>query len=90
MLTPEDRESLRRAAREILASRPGNSFPLPGIRRRIEQGKLVDCKFADDDLRAALSLLLGLEHIATTRDPLGATEYFTATAAGILAFERGE
>ena len=83
-------ETLRHAAREVLASRPGNALDLRGIRRRIELGKLVDFNFTDADLRGALSFLLGLEHLTSTHNSLGATEYFIATSAGILAFERGQ
>lgn len=90
MLNPGQNEQLRHAAREVLAARPGASLDLRGIRRRIDKDKLVDFKFEDADLRAALSFLLGLEHISTTRDSLGATEYFQATTAGILAFERNQ
>lgn len=86
----EQKETLRRSAREVLASRPGISLPLSGIRRRIDQEKLMDNVYTDSELRGALSLLAGIEHVDITRDPLGSTEYFQATSAGILAFERGE
>lgn len=89
-LSHEEREALRRAAFEILATRPGVALPLIGVRRRIESGRMVDFPFSDPELRGALSLLSGLGHCEITHDALGATEYFQATATGTLAFERGE
>lgn len=89
MATPSA-EQLRHAAREVLASRPGVALPLPGIRRRIEQGSLVDGKINDEELRAALAVLIGLGQVDVAHDKLGSTEHFKATAAGVMAFERGE
>lgn len=83
-------ESLRHAAREVLASRPGIALPLPGIRRRIEQGSLVDGKFDNEELRAALAVLIGLNQVDVAHDKLGSTEHFKATSEGVLAFERGQ
>lgn len=90
MPTHQHNESLRLAAREVLASRPGVALPLPGIRRRIEQATLVDHKFTEEELRAALAVLIGLKQIEVTYDQLGSTEHFQATSEGILAFERGQ
>jgi hypothetical protein len=89
-LNPEQREALRRAAREVLATRPGIALPLSGIRRRIDQDKLVDCPFTDSELRGALSLLLAIDHVHMTHDALGSTEHFQASGPGILAFERNQ
>lgn len=83
-------ESLRHAAREVLASRPGIALPLPGIRRRIEQGNLIDGKFDNEELRAALAVLIGLNQVDVAHDKLGSTEHFKATSEGVLAFERGQ
>lgn len=89
-LSHEAREALRRAAFEILATRPGVALPLSGVRRRIEADRMVDFPFFDPELRGALSLLSGLGHCQITHDGLGATEYFQATATGVLTFERGQ
>ena len=83
-------ESLRLAAREVLATRPGIALDARGIRRRIEQDQLVDFRFTDDELRAALAVLIALRQAGVEHGPLGATEHFQATAEGILAFERGQ
>lgn len=83
-------ESLRYAAREVLASRPGIALPLPGIRRRIEQGNLTDAAFTNEELRAALAVLIGLGQVDVAFNQLGSTEHFQATAEGVLAFERGQ
>lgn len=90
MATHQQNESLRLAAREVLASRPGVALDLRGIRRRIEQEQHVDFRFTEDELRAALAVLEGLKWIAITHGALGATEHFQATSEGILAFERGQ
>lgn len=83
-------EALRFAARETLAARAGVALDLRGIRRRIDQEKLVDFTYTDDDLRAALAVLISLRQVAVSHSTLGATEHFQATAEGILAFERGQ
>jgi hypothetical protein len=83
------REELRHAALEVLASRPGISLDLPAIRRRIEQPRLVDDPFTDGELRQALAVLIALGLVRLTYDPLGSTEHFQAEAAGVLHYERG-
>jgi len=89
MISNSQKEELRHAAREVLATRPGTALDIRGIRRRIEQGKLLDFGFDDVDLRAALAVLAGKDQITIVHDGLGSTEHFIATAEGILAFERG-
>lgn len=89
MATNPTAEELRHAALEVLASRPGIALPLPGIRRRIEQGNLIDGKIADEELRAALAVLISLGLADVAHDKLGSTEHFQATGEGVLAFERG-
>jgi len=83
-------EQLRVAAREVLATRPGIALDLPGIRRRIDQDKLVEFAYTNVELRGTMTLLLDLGQITLIHGTLGATEYFRATAAGMLAFERGQ
>lgn len=83
-------EALRFAAREVLASRPGVALDARGIRRRIEQDQLIDFTPTEEQLRAALAVLEGLNQITISYLPLGTTEHFRATSEGILAFERGQ
>lgn len=90
MSTAPINEELRRAVREVLATRPNVALPLAGIRRRIETGRMVDGAFTDDGLRAALIFWLGVNQIKQSYDTAGSTEYFQATTEGILAFERGQ
>ena len=54
--------------------------------------KEVDFLFEEPDLVAALTLLKGLSPalVASTRDELGASEYWSATSAGVLKVERRE
>lgn len=89
MITLAQKEELRHAALEVLAARVGTALPLPGISRRISDDDMLDFTFEPGELRAALSLLAGLGHVGIERDSLGSTEYFTASASGVLAFERG-
>jgi len=83
-------EQLRVAAREVLAKRPGTALELSGIRRRIEHDKIVDFAYSDRELRGAVAVLIDMEQVKIANGALGKSEYFSATAAGILAFERGQ
>ena len=88
MATNSETEQLRLAAREVLAARPGVAFKLPAIRKRIVDDALVDHAFTDEELRGALSFLIADGQMKVFHGDLGATEYFEATAVGILKFER--
>lgn len=87
--TNAQKEELRHAALEVLAARPGTALDLTQIRRRIDQGKVIEFACDNTDLRQALSVLSALEFVRISHDALGSTEYFEAEAAGILAHERG-
>lgn len=89
MIDNAQKEELRRAVLEVLATREGNALNLAGIRRRIEQGQMVDFKFIDEVLNAALVFLEGLKLVSLQHDGLGATKYWQATSNGVLAHERG-
>ena len=84
--TPQNREDLRRACRAHLAVRPGVAQSAGTIHSAVRRETPCTLGQASD----ALKFLVALGHLAETRDPLGATLYYQATAAGILAHERGE
>lgn len=72
---------------DILATRHPVALPPQAIRRRaaIE----MDFTLEDADVIAALELLAGLGLVKSETDSLGSMKYWNATAAGVLAFERG-
>jgi len=76
------REEVRREARAYLAERQGLAFAAASIARAI--------RAEPEETKQALTFLVGLGQVAPTADALGATQYFQATAAGVLAHERGE
>jgi hypothetical protein len=89
-MNSEQNEALRRAALEVLAARHPVAMPSRAIRRRIETEQLVDFRFEDEALLSALSFLEDSDYLSLSLDSLGSTAYWRATAAGKLAFERGE
>lgn len=84
--TQQAREELRRACRAHLAERPGISQSAGTVHSAVRR----ELRCGLGQVAEALSFLVALGHLAETRDPLGATLYYQATAAGILAHERGE
>lgn len=87
-LTQPQREDLRRAVREQLVAAQTVALTVAMVQRRVERTRLLDFDFTTRDVEAALSLLVGLAHAKEEADPLGATKYYQATAAGVLAQER--
>jgi hypothetical protein len=84
--TQQDREDLRRAVRAHLAQRPGIAQCAATLQSRVRR----ECPCNVAQVTAAAKFLVALGHLAETPDSLGATPYYQATAAGILAHERGE
>lgn len=80
-------ETLRHLCLEILAARAHMALSRRAIRR--VAAAEVDFKFTDDELDAAFTLLKDMGFVRKEPDPLGATEYWQATGAGVLAYERG-
>jgi hypothetical protein len=80
------KEEIRHDCLAFLAARPTLSFPADAVERGLRrEGSAA----SPQDVREALELLTGLDLAAATRDPLGSTYYYQATAAGVLAHERG-
>lgn len=85
-MNPADAEILRHAALDALALRHPTALTSRALRRAME--KEVDFSFTDADLASALEVLRGKNLAAFELDPLGSTQWWTATADGKLATER--
>ena len=81
------REEIRRAVRAHLVERPGLSQGPSTIRLSLRHTIL---NVTIDEVNAAITFLVSLRHLEVVKEPLGATEYFRATAEGTLAHERGQ
>lgn len=91
MLTQTQREDLRLAVREVLVAAGQVAFPADVIARRVARLRILDFVPEVPEVEAALALLAGLVPAQVQIHPhaLGATSHYQATAAGILAQERG-
>jgi hypothetical protein len=88
-LPQERREECRRGVLGFLAGRQAVAHHPKTLRRRLNDGHEAD--YTDAEIEAALAFL-GLAEPPLVRsipDALGATKYYQATAAGVLAHERG-
>jgi len=86
-MTPEQAEQLRHATREFLAVRFPTAHAPRAILRTV--AREVDFPVTESDVITACQFLAGLSEAKFERDPLGATNYWSATSAGVLAHERG-
>ncbi len=82
----ERREECRSAVRAHLALRQVLACHPQDIRRRLNAGHVND--FSLEEVEAACLFLLGLGHAEEVRAELGATVFYKATSAGVLACER--
>jgi hypothetical protein len=80
----ERREEVRRNVRGYLAERPGLAFHI----RTIARSPYVQATL--EEVEAAINVLVSMGQAEQQKDQLGATPYYKATGAGILAHERGE
>jgi len=83
------RECLRYAVLQWLVHRPSLSFDAAVILERLGKTGLLDFTAEVDELAAALAFLTDAGLIASKPHGLGATLFFQATSAGVLAHERG-
>lgn len=86
-MNARDKEDLRHVVLETLYVRHPAPVTTAGV-RRIAGREIAELSEADTE--AALEMLRGLDLVKFEEDALGATKYWSATSAGILAFERGE
>ncbi len=89
-LSQPQREELRFAVREILVNASTVALAADMILRRIERGKLVDFTADTAAIEGALAFLVSHGQVKAEPAALGATLYYQATAAGVLAHERGQ
>lgn len=87
MSNAQEREDLRHVILEILVVRHPAALPPQAIRRRAANE--LDFALEDADVAAGLAILEDLGYAKREPDALGSTHYWSATAAGVLAFERG-
>jgi hypothetical protein len=80
----ERREEVRHNVRGYLAERPAVAFHPNTIAR----SPLVQATL--EEVQDALNVLVSLGQAEQVKDTLGATPYYKATGAGILAHERNE
>lgn len=83
------KESYRRDVREFLAYRQAVAHLPQDIRRRLAM-RVAENPYTLEEVQEALEFLVGLGHVEVKRAALGATKYYQATSAGVLAHERGD
>ena len=90
-LTPEEqqlrREECRRAVRDYLAVRQAIALHPQDIRRGLNACRVND--FTAEEVAAACVFLVGLKYAEQLTAEMGATLYYKAASAGVLAYERG-
>jgi hypothetical protein len=88
-IAQERREECRKAVLGFLAERQAVAHHPKTIRQRLNAGHEHD--FADEEVEAALAFLLGMRPEPFAKeipDGMGATRYYQATSAGVIAHER--
>jgi hypothetical protein len=83
----QHREECRREVRRYLAERSALALPSAAIRRKLQT---EGSHYCIEDIEAALDFLAGIEpaQVRVEHDSLGATKYYKATSAGVIAHER--
>jgi hypothetical protein len=89
-LPQEQKEELRYAVREQLVAAKTVALNADMLTRRVQRARAIDHPFDRTDVADALALLVSLGQASATPASLGATPYYQATAAGVLAHERGQ
>lgn len=86
-LGAEEKELLRHAVIECLGARHPAALPIAGITRRVSQE--LDFAVDQGDVNAALVMLQDKGLVRYQHDELGSSQWWCATAAGVLHVERG-
>lgn len=89
-ITPAQREELRAIVREQLVAAQSVALPAAAITRRVNHTRVLAFEASEEEVGAALRFLESLGQAQSRPHTLGSTVYWQATAAGILAHERGE
>lgn len=85
-MTTEQKEELRRLVLRFLAERAALSYNSASVQRGVSREMAHTVPEAAD----ALELLLDLGLVKLVPNTLGAARYYKISAAGTLAYERGE
>lgn len=85
-MNPQQKEELRRLVLRFLAERAALSYNADSVQRGVSREMAHTLPEAAD----ALELLLDLGYLRLTENKLGAARYYKISAAGTLAYERGE
>jgi len=85
-MNAEQKQELRELVRQHLAERPRIGLRASDVQMRIR--RQIEC--TTPEVEDALALLVSLGQAQAFNAQLGATKYYQITAAGILAYERGE
>jgi hypothetical protein len=91
MNTPLDasqKEELRHAVRAVIVGRHPNAHPARALTNAVALD--VAFRITPEDTTAALEFLRSKGEVEIVESDLGATRFWRATAAGILAQERAE
>ncbi len=86
-LDQERRDECRQVVLEFLASRQAVAHHPQTICRRLNAGHLHD--FTVEEIEAALAFRVSAQHAVIVYPEGGSTQYYQATATGVLAHERG-
>jgi hypothetical protein len=87
-LTPLDTELLRKACLRYLAMHHPAGFNEQSLAAVLQPRGLLDYTPAQDSIRSALHVLRDLGLATEVKSPLGASSYWSATAAGKIEMER--
>jgi Fe2+ or Zn2+ uptake regulation protein len=87
-MTNSQKEELRHEVLSVLASRQETALTSKQILHRT--AKEVDFAIDPVAILAALYFLEGMTFVKKTTDGMGTTEYFQATSAGVLTWERSQ
>ena len=90
MLSQTQREDLRFAVREQLVAAQTVALTSDMLMRRVQRARVIDFEFTALDVFESVTFLVGLNYAKEQPAQLGATKYYQATAAGVLAHERGQ
>ncbi len=85
-----EQELLRKALLRYLAQHHPAAFTVISLATSIPARGLVDFEPKADDIHSALHVLRDLNMVRSVNSPVGASVYWSASAAGKLAYERGE
>jgi hypothetical protein len=88
-IAQERREDCRRHVLRFLAERPAGAHHAKTVRQKLNAGHEADYEL--EEIVSALAFLTSTEpaRVKEIPAPMGSTKYFQATAAGVLAHERG-